>query len=85
MLPAGSVCAEIGVWKGDFAAEILRVVRPTRLHLVDPWQLMTEEAYREARYGGKVATAQTDMDRLYEEVLGRFERQRAAGVVDVHR
>jgi hypothetical protein len=85
MMPAGSVCAELGVWKGDFSAQILHVVRPARLHLVDPWRLMTEDAYRDARYGGKVATEQDDMDLLYAGVLHRFARERATGIVDVHR
>ncbi|MGH2994959.1 MAG: class I SAM-dependent methyltransferase [Gaiellaceae bacterium] len=85
MLPQGSVGAEIGVWKGDFSARILRVVRPARLHLVDPWAFMGGEPYREARYGGKVALDQTAMDELYEDVLRRFTRPIASGVVEVHR
>lgn len=85
MLPKGSVGAEIGVWKGDFSARILRVVRPARLHLVDPWTFMSGEPYREARYGGQVALDQAAMDDLYEGVLRRFARPIAAGVVEVHR
>jgi len=34
-LPKGGTVAEIGVWKGDFSAEILRRVRPEFLHLFD--------------------------------------------------
>ena len=30
-LPTGGACAEVGVWKGDFSARILEVVRPRRL------------------------------------------------------
>ncbi len=81
----GSVCAEIGVWRGDFSAQILRTVRPAKLHLVDPWVFMTGEAYGEARYGGKVAADQNAMDRLYEEVVQRFAGPIADGVVEVHR
>jgi hypothetical protein len=36
-LPAGSVCAEIGVDQGDFTGAILRVTQPSQLHLVDTW------------------------------------------------
>mgnify|MGYP002626757629 CR=1 FL=1 len=39
-LPRGGVCAEIGVWKGDFSERILAVTAPRALHLVDPWQFM---------------------------------------------
>jgi len=34
-LPPGSVGAEVGVFRGDFSAEILARVRPRQLHLVD--------------------------------------------------
>lgn len=36
-LPQNSVGAEIGVFRGDFTADILDVVNPTKLHLVDIW------------------------------------------------
>jgi methyltransferase family protein len=34
-LPAGGVCAEVGVHTGDYSAEILRRARPQSLHLID--------------------------------------------------
>lgn len=37
MMPANSVCAEIGVSEGLFTEEILEVVNPKKLHLIDPW------------------------------------------------
>lgn len=84
-LPKGGVCAEIGVWKGDFSARILEVVRPARLHLIDPWEAVADEGYEGARYGGKLAEGQAEMDALYAAVLERFARERAKGVVHVHR
>jgi len=85
MLPRASVGAEIGVWRGDFSARILRTVGPARLHLIDPWAFMAGEAYRDAWYGGKLAGDQTAMDSLYDGVVRRFAREIAAGVVEVHR
>ena len=85
LAPADAVCAEIGVWKGDFAAQILDVVRPRKLHLVDPWAFMTDEDYAEARYGGKVAADQAAMDELHAGVLRRFAEPIGRGVVEVHR
>lgn len=85
MLPKRSVGAEIGVWKGDFAAAVLRVVRPTRLHLVDPWTFETGEPYEGAWYGGGIARGQADMDAIHEEVRRRFEDEIERGVVVVHR
>ncbi|THB78920.1 MAG: class I SAM-dependent methyltransferase [Desulfobacteraceae bacterium] len=37
MMPPESVCAEIGVSQGLFSQEILDVVAPKKLHLIDPW------------------------------------------------
>jgi hypothetical protein len=85
LVPKGSVCAEIGVWKGDFTARIVRAVEPTKLHLIDPWAFMGDEAYRRAWYGSKHAHDQAAMDRLYGDVLQRFAGPIAAGVVEVHR
>ena len=34
-----AVAAELGVLKGDFSEQILQSLKPTRLHLVDPWYL----------------------------------------------
>ncbi len=84
-LPKGGVCAEIGVWKGDFSERIVEVVRPARLDLIDPWQAVTDEGYERARYGGKLGEGQAEMDALYAAVLERFERERRKGVVRVHR
>lgn len=84
-LPKGAACAEVGVWKGDFSARILDVVKPRKLHLIDPWQAVGGEGYESARYGGKLEEGQTEMDALHEAVLERFARERRAGVVEVHR
>lgn len=44
-MPKGSVCAEIGVYKVEFSEHILKVVRPAKLHLIDPWYYETDAAY----------------------------------------
>jgi len=36
-LPAGAVCAEIGVFRGEFTRSILEVTKPGELHLIDAW------------------------------------------------
>jgi hypothetical protein len=45
LLPRDSVGAEIGVFKGEFTAHILRVVRPREFHLIDAWWLLYGEHY----------------------------------------
>lgn len=84
-VPQGCVCAEIGVWQGDFSARILEVVRPARLHLIDPWQAATGEDYEGAQYGGRLVGGQAEMDAVHDAVLERFARERSDGVVEVHR
>lgn len=84
-LPKRSVGVEIGVWAGDLSAAILRAVRPTRLHLLDPWAFAPDERYEQAWYGGARAGSQVEMDQVYERVLQRFDTEIADGAVVIHR
>lgn len=43
VMPKGARCAEIGVWQGDFSAEILDITQPRELVLIDPWDLLAEK------------------------------------------
>lgn len=83
-VPEGSVCAEIGVHEGDYSALILKVARPRRLHLIDPWRYESDPVYKGAIYGGG-AGSQEAMDRRYRRVLERFRPEMARGQVVVHR
>ena len=38
MMPKNSICAEIGVYKGDNSLRILKIVKPKKLFLIDPWK-----------------------------------------------
>lgn len=69
-MPKTAVCAEIGVWKGDFSELIRSMTLPRKLHLIDPWKFQGE--FPERMYGGSVAKEQSDMDRIYEHVRNRF-------------
>jgi Methyltransferase domain len=72
MLPAEGVCAEVGTWRGDFAAVILRERNPRRLFLVDPWEHRGEWAYEQASYGGRMDGGQRALDEMHAGVLERF-------------
>ncbi len=70
VLPKQSVGCEVGVWKGGFSERILKIVRPKKLFLVDPWLFLPE--FPQTWYGGKAAHTQKDMDEIYQEVLQKI-------------
>ena len=84
-MPRGSVCAEIGVHRGDFSRRILEIVKPKELHLIDPWQFLREEAYKDSNYGGKRGVNQSLMDRRYQSVVKRFRPEIARHQIKIHR
>lgn len=71
-MPKGAVCAEIGVWKGDFSRRIFDVTKPAALHLIDPW--LFQDEYPDRMYGGKVAQGQKDMDAIMDGVKAIFAK-----------
>lgn len=85
LLPTGSVGAEIGVHQGDFSAVLLAHVKPSELHLVDPWQHEESETYKDAWYGGKASAGQVEMDERYQQTCDRFAEAMDDGQVRVHR
>lgn len=82
MLPKDSIGAEIGVWKGDFSAEIIEGAKPRKLHLIDPWVIKTDESHKRAWYGN---ARKVNMDEIYDGVRRRFEREVASGTCELHR
>ena len=73
-LPRNSVGAEVGVFKGDFSALILKQVSPKKLYLIDPWLSVDSGIYRVAMYGSQ-RRSQADMDDIAAEVATRFSRE----------
>jgi Methyltransferase domain len=73
-LPKHGVGAEVGAWKGNFSAQILKQSKSRLLYLIDPWAHRDDPGYERAWYGGRV-TGQADLDAIYQSVLERFEKQ----------
>ncbi len=85
MLPKNSIGAEIGVHMGDFSTLIINFVKPSKLHLIDPWKYETSETFSYALYGGKAKGGQVELDARYEAVLRRFQVLIDLGQVEVNR
>lgn len=81
LIKPGFKCLEIGVWRGDYSAEILQQ-KPGELHLVDPWAFQPE--FGRKWYGGMKAKQQQDMDAVYDSVVARFKEELCFGV-QIHR
>lgn len=81
MLPTGGVAAEVGVAKGVFSNQILKLNRPRTLHLIDPWIEQENEAY--AADPGNAP--QRVHDRRYAKVLKKLRTPIKRGQVVVQR
>jgi hypothetical protein len=66
MMPKHSVCAEIGVSQGLFTEEILEVIQPKKLHLIDPWAGEPHVDYYDAvckKFKDPIESGQVEMHR----------------------
>lgn len=76
VLPKGGTVAEIGVLRGGFSRHIRRVVKPEKLHLIDPWGRDEEP---NPQYSSAL------MHEAYEKVRTSFRADIDAGRVTLHR
>lgn len=86
VIPADSVCVEIGVLDGTFSDTILDVLKPKVLHLVDPWEVGSDKN-APPTYGQELGFLQTSYStpELYQMVQERFEEQIGSGQVVTNR
>ena len=59
--PKNSICAEIGVNRGNFSKSILKIVKPKKLYLIDPWKSTNNQDLMNKNY-------KITMKRLEDEV-----------------
>jgi len=83
-IPKGSVCAELGVYKGNFS-ELILARAPKKLHLIDPWKFEPDPEYTSSWYGGSVGGSQAQMDAIFGSVVRRFDPAIRSGKAEVHR
>jgi hypothetical protein len=64
------VCAEIGVWYGGFSTEIYNQLNPSKLYLIDPFNIMTDPISKLDNYPnmshGTVYSNQSCLDNVNE-------------------
>jgi hypothetical protein len=78
LLPQGAVIAELGVFKGDFSAEILNICKPRELVLVDIW---SDEQIISGDVNGENVQVYKSGAELYPEVLKRFGNNPAVKII----
>ena len=71
----GKICAEIGVLRGDYSAEILKR-NPAELYLVDPWEHQAADDYQRDKSNCK----QEEFDQMYNGVRARFAKNYNVGI-----
>jgi hypothetical protein len=69
MLPEGGIGAEIGVFRGEYTPDILRVARPRELHLIDGWWELYGERYPD--WGAITDYGKLETRQAYEETKRR--------------
>jgi hypothetical protein len=77
-----AVCAELGVFRGEFSSMLLRAAKPREVHLVDAWWTLYGKCYPDwGRYTnhGRLTTAQA-----HAEVERLAQRFRAQSDIRIH-
>lgn len=68
VIPSGGIAAEIGVQRGLFTLVIQHTLKPTKLHLIDPWYLVGKE-WPWAVGNKSTVKALTNLMRAFEDEL----------------
>ena len=85
LFPKFSIGAEIGVDDGNFSERILEIVRPQKLHLIDPWEFKNDDEYSSTPYGTDHVDNQKLMDKKYENVKKKLSSSIEKNQSVIHR
>jgi Methyltransferase domain len=81
LMPKRAVCAEAGVQKGDFAAQILARCEPQKLYLIDLWRHQEDCLYE----GDKSNVADEEHEAHLRIVTDRFRSEISSGQIEIIR
>jgi len=79
IMPKNSVCAEIGVARGNFSFKILKYVKPKELYLIDPWKYNEQVIKRQLKY--KNLLSRENLDLRYQLVKKKFEGNPVVNII----
>ncbi len=65
----GSIGCEIGVFFGDNAEDLFRIVQPAKLHLIDPWAPMPMPGYGGDKRESQSSRLNKTRDRLEQQII----------------
>jgi len=82
-MPKHSICAEIGVFEGDFSDKILKIVNPKELHLIDSWEWAKHDLSTSVPW--KVEVSPNKSNKRYQKVVNRFKTEIKDGEVIIDR
>lgn len=68
MMPKNSICAEIGVFGGNFSKQILKITNPKMLYLIDLWGF--DESIHPLNFDSSVN--ENKMNQLYQKICDDF-------------
>jgi hypothetical protein len=71
------ICSEIGVLQGDFSKQILDVLKPSELFLIDPWEVGSDKNSPQTKYSGSLSHLHTaySQNADLKEVQSKFANQ----------
>lgn len=75
--PKGGTVAEIGVYLGDNAIDILDVAKPKSLHLIDPWE--------KSNYSYNDIFMNSDFEHIYNVATTKFHNHPDFESIKIHR
>jgi len=76
-LPINPVCVEIGVYDGFFSREIHNILNPSKLYLIDPWEIGSDKNSNQKTYSGDLShlTTAYSTNKELDKVKEVFEKE----------